>query len=139
MLVQNTIAEKFLAGIKTAFANAEATLGSNPLDPTTMYGPIVDKPQFDKIMSYIEIGKKTATLLTGGGQKGEKGYFIKPTIFVNPDPESPVVKEEIFGPVMVVQTFGSEEEALRLANDSVYGLAGLFLSLLVLFLYDLWN
>lgn len=92
-----------------------------------MYGPIVDKPQFDKIMAYIEIGKKTATLLTGGGQKGEQGYFIKPTIFVNPDPESPVVTEEIFGPVMVVQTFGSEEEALGLANGSVYGLAGLSL------------
>ncbi|BCS24334.1 uncharacterized protein APUU_40778A [Aspergillus puulaauensis] len=123
VLVQNTIAEKFLAGLKAAFANAEATLGSNPLDPKTMYGPIVDKAQFDKIMAYIEIGKKTATLLTGGGQKGEQGYFIKPTIFVNPDPESPVVTEEIFGPVMVVQTFGSEEEALRLANGSVYGLA----------------
>lgn len=138
VLVQNTIAEKFLAGIKAAFADAEATLGSNPLDPKTMYGPIVDKQQFDKIMSYIEIGKKTATLLTGGSQKGDKGYFIKPTIFVNPDPESPVVKEEIFGPVMVIQTFGSEEEALRLANGSVYGLAGWFLSscFFLLFLYS---
>lgn len=131
VLVQNTIAEKFLSGLKAAFSSAEATLGSNPLDPNTMYGPIVDKQQFDKIMAYIEIGKKTATLLTGGAQKGEQGYFIKPTIFVNPDPESPVVTEEIFGPVMVVQTFGSEEEALRLANGLVYGLAGL--SLLFLF------
>ena len=94
-----------------------------------MYGPIVDKQQFNKIMSYIKIGKKTATLLTGGGQKGDKGYFIKPTIFVNPDPESPVVKNEIFGPVMVIQTFVCEEDALRLANGTVYGLAGLLSSL----------
>jgi aldehyde dehydrogenase (NAD+) len=74
-------------------------------------------------MSYIAIGKQTATLLTGGERKGDKGFFIKPTIFVNPEPESPIVKEEIFGPVMVVQTFETEEEAIALANATVYGLA----------------
>jgi aldehyde dehydrogenase (NAD+) len=89
-----------------------------------MFGPVVDKLQFNKIMSYIEIGKKTATLITGGGQKGEEGFFIKPTIFWNPDPDSPIVKEEIFGPVLAIQTFETEEEAISMANATEYGLAG---------------
>lgn len=91
-----------------------------------MLGPVVDQLQFDKIMSYIEIGKKTATLLTGGGQKGDKGLFTQPTIFVNPDPQSPIVQEEIFGPVMTIQTFETEEEAIQMANNTPYGLAGMY-------------
>jgi aldehyde dehydrogenase (NAD+) len=124
VLVQKPIAEKFTEALKTAFAATEAALGSDPLDPATSFGPIVDKLQFDKIMSYIEIGKKTATLVTGGEQKGDKGFFIKPTIFLNPDPESPIVREEIFGPVMCIQTFETEEEVVALANGTEYGLAG---------------
>ncbi|KAL3444667.1 aldehyde dehydrogenase domain-containing protein [Aspergillus insuetus] len=123
VLVQKSIAEKFTEALRTAFAATEAALGSDPLDPATSFGPIVDKLQFDKIMSYIEIGKKTATLVTGGEQKGDKGFFIKPTIFLNPDPESPIVREEIFGPVMCIQTFETEEEAVALANGTEYGLA----------------
>jgi hypothetical protein len=123
VLVQKPIAEKFTEALKTAFAATEAALGSDPLDPATSFGPIVDKLQYDKIMSYIEIGKKTATLVTGGEQKGDKGFFIKPTIFLNPDPESPIVREEIFGPVMCIQTFETEEEAVALANGTEYGLA----------------
>jgi aldehyde dehydrogenase (NAD+) len=75
-------------------------------------------------MSYISIGKKSATLLTGGSRKGNVGQFIEPTIFLNPNPDSPVLKDEIFGPVMTVQTFETEEEAIAMANDSTYGLAG---------------
>ncbi|KAL4908431.1 hypothetical protein BDW74DRAFT_175113 [Aspergillus multicolor] len=123
VLVQKPLFEKFTSALKSAFEATSETMGTDPLDKTTTYGPIVDKAQFDKIMSYIDIGKKTATLLTGGERKGDKGFFIKPTIFVNPDLESPIVKEEIFGPVMVVQEFKTEEEAIRLANGSVYGLA----------------
>ncbi|KAL4963132.1 aldehyde dehydrogenase domain-containing protein [Aspergillus stella-maris] len=123
VLVQKSLLPKFTAAIKTAFEESSSTLGENPLFPSTMYGPIVDKAQFDKIMNYIAIGKKTGEVLTGGERKGDKGFFIKPTIFVNPDPESPVVKEEIFGPVMVIQGFETEAEALELANGSVYGLA----------------
>ncbi|KAL4936400.1 hypothetical protein BDV06DRAFT_233444 [Aspergillus oleicola] len=123
VLVQKSLLSQFTTAIKSAFEEASSTLGANPLSPETMYGPIVDKAQFDKIMNYIAIGKETGQLLTGGEQKGDKGFFIKPTIFVNPDPESPVVKEEIFGPVMVIQTFETEQEAVELANGSVYGLA----------------
>lgn len=100
-------------------------MGKSPLDHSTMLGPIVDKLQFDRIMSYIEVGKKTATLVTGGERKGDEGLFVKPTIFLDPNPDSPIVKEEIFGPVMTIQTFETEEEAIHMANNTNYGLAGM--------------
>lgn len=75
-------------------------------------------------MKYIEEGKKSAKLITGGNQKGDKGYFIEPTIFVDPSPDSKVLREEIFGPVLVIQTFKTEEEVIEWANDTEYGLSG---------------
>lgn len=80
-------------------------------------------------MKYIEEGKKSAKLITGGNQKGDKGYFIEPTIFVDPSPDSKVLREEIFGPVLVIQTFKTEEEVIEWANDTEYGLSGEFVPL----------
>lgn len=111
--------------MKGIFESASKTLGSDPLDPSTELGPVVDKGQFDRIMSYVEIGKQSATLLAGGVRKGAKGQFIEPTIFFNPQRSSRIIREEIFGPVLTIQTFKTEEEAIELANDSVYGLAGM--------------
>ena len=128
--MQRGIAPALCEEIKRVFKEAGAALGANPLEPSTMLGPIVDQQQFERIMSYIEIGKKTATLVAGGQRKGDKGCFIEPTLFLNPDPESPVVKEEIFGPVMTIQTFETEEEAIQMANNTSYGLAGTCICLL---------
>lgn len=89
----------------------------------TQHGPIVDKLQYDRIMSYIEKGKASATLLTGGKRKGSKGCYIEPTLFVDPAFDSPVWREEIFGPVLTMKTFKAEAEAIELANDTEYGLA----------------
>ncbi|KAF4304141.1 hypothetical protein GTA08_BOTSDO08028 [Botryosphaeria dothidea] len=123
VLVQENIADRFTAAVKGIFESASKTLGSDPLDPSTELGPVVDKGQFDRIMSYVEIGKQSATLLAGGVRKGAKGQFIEPTIFFNPQKSSRIIREEIFGPVLTIQTFKTEEEAIELANDSVYGLA----------------
>lgn len=123
-MVQKSIVSEFCAALTKVFKAAEADLGRSPLDPSTMLGPIVDQRQFERVMSYIAIGKKTATLVTGGEQKGDKGFFVKPTIFINPDPQSAIVKEEIFGPVLTIQTFDTEDEAIRMANATQYGLAG---------------
>ncbi|KAK7705728.1 hypothetical protein SLS57_009927 [Botryosphaeria dothidea] len=123
VLVQENIADRFTAAVKGIFESASKTLGSDPLDPSTELGPVVDKGQFDRIMSYVEIGKQSATLLAGGARKGAKGQFIEPTIFFNPQKSSRIVREEIFGPVLTIQTFKTEEEAIELANGSVYGLA----------------
>ncbi len=93
------------------------------MDPNTQHGPVVDQQQFERIMGYIEQGKKSATLLTGGGRIGTKGSFIQPTIFLEPSVDSPIWTEEIFGPVLTVKTFRTEEEAVELANETEYGLA----------------
>lgn len=99
-------------------------LDADTLNPATAHGPVVDQAQFQTVMRYIDIGKKSATLLTGGVRVGSKGTFIAPTIFLNPLQESPIWQEEIFGPVLTIKTFRTEEEAIELANGTDYGLAG---------------
>jgi betaine-aldehyde dehydrogenase len=95
----------------------------------TEMGPLVSARQRDRVEGYIAIGRdEGATLACGGtrpaGQLGERGNFIVPTIFTDTTPQMRIVREEIFGPVLAVQTFADEAEAIALANDSPYGLAG---------------
>lgn len=92
-------------------------------------GPLVSKAHMDKVLSYIHIGLEEGAVLLTGGQRlstseYRNGYFVEPTIFVDTNNSMRIVQEEIFGPVLVVQSFKSEEEAISLANDSKYGLAG---------------
>jgi aldehyde dehydrogenase (NAD+) len=91
-------------------------------------GPQVDKIQFDRIMNYIDSGKSSGlNLAAGGARKGDRGYFIEPTIFVDMPDESKLMREEIFGPVMGITKFKTEEEVIFRANDTNFGLAaGLF-------------
>ena len=101
----------------------------NPLDPTNGMGPIISEAQYNKILSFIETGKKEgARLVLGGGalNDGEykNGYYISPTIFADVTNEMTIAKEEIFGPVLVVLKYSNIEEAIKIANDSEYGLAG---------------
>lgn len=101
-----------------------ATLG-DPLDPATMIGPIASRGEYDKVLSYIEEGKRTARLTAGGGtrQVNGKGLFVEPTIFADATNDLRISREEIFGPVLPVIPFDSEEDAIRIANDTSYGLA----------------
>jgi acyl-CoA reductase-like NAD-dependent aldehyde dehydrogenase len=99
-----------------------------PTDPNTGYGPVVNKKQFDTIMNYIEVSKKEGAKLLFGGERAvggdlDKGYYIKPTLF-EVTPDNTIFNEEIFGPVLAITPFKTEEEAIKLANKSVYGLAG---------------
>ena len=85
-------------------------------------GPQVSQQQYDRIMGYIDSGKaQGATLHLGGERSGKEGYFVKPTIFTDVKPGMKIVEEEIFGPVGVVAKFETEEDVIKLANDSVYG------------------
>lgn len=94
------------------------------LDPKTALGPLADQAQFDRVMGFLERGKKGgAQVLTGGVRKGEKGCYVEPTIFLNPDASAEIYTDEIFGPVLSIKTFKTEEEAIELANDTTYGLA----------------
>ncbi|XP_062087023.1 aldehyde dehydrogenase family 2 member C4-like [Humulus lupulus] len=121
LYVQEGIYDEFE---KKLVEKAKALVIGDPFDPQVRYGPQVDKVQFDKILSYIEHGKREgATLLTGGKPIGEKGYYIEPTIFTNVKEDMMIVKDEIFGPVVGLMKFKTVEEAIQRANDSKYGLA----------------
>ncbi len=95
-------------------------------DPSTMLGPVAMKRQLERIEMYIEEGKKTADLITGGGRPAHlnRGYFIEPTLFANVKNDSRIAQEEIFGPVLSLIPCEDEEDAIRIANDSNYGLNG---------------
>ncbi|KUL82584.1 hypothetical protein ZTR_09364 [Talaromyces verruculosus] len=121
VLVHEAIYDKFLEAFK---ARAEKNKVGNPFEEGTYQGPQVSQLQFDRIMGYIDEGKKAgAKVVIGGERLGDKGYYIKPTIFADVNNEMKIVQEEIFGPVCTVQKFKDEEEVLKLANDTTYGLA----------------
>ncbi|KAI5287797.1 aldehyde dehydrogenase (NAD(P)(+)) ald5 [Ascosphaera aggregata] len=121
ILVQEGIYDKFMAAFKErALQN---TIG-DPFDDKTFQGPQISETQLKRILCYIEEGKKAGAVCEIGGERvGDKGYYIKPTIFTNVTEDMSIVKEEIFGPVCVVQTFKDEADAIRIANDTQFGLA----------------
>ena len=98
----------------------------NSEDPETQLGPLAMKRQLDRVEMYIEEGKKTADLVTGGARPAHmnKGYFIEPTLFANVDNTSRIAQEEIFGPVLCLIPAEDEEDAIRIANESDFGLNG---------------
>jgi 4-guanidinobutyraldehyde dehydrogenase / NAD-dependent aldehyde dehydrogenase len=105
---------------------AETIRPGDPLDPETRMGAIVDRTQLERVLGYIEAGRdQGADLHLGGGQVLEEsgGYFVEPTIFDAVSNEMRIAREEIFGPVLATIPFGDEQEAIAIANDTVYGLA----------------
>jgi betaine-aldehyde dehydrogenase len=105
------------------------TIGDG-MAPGTLLGPLVSKAQYDKVLNYIDVAKSEATLVTGGARPAHlnDGYFLEPTIFADVAPSARIWKEEIFGPVLAVSTFDTEDEAIKLANDSEFGLAAAVMS-----------
>jgi aldehyde dehydrogenase (NAD+) len=96
----------------------------DPFDPNTEQGPQVDRDQFDKVMGYIEAGKREgAKLVCGGGRVGDRGYFVQPTVFADVQDNMKIAREEIFGPVMSIIPFDSIDEVVARANATTYGLA----------------
>jgi aldehyde dehydrogenase (NAD+) len=121
VFVEERIHDEFVERVSEL--NQQRKLG-DPLDPQTEQGPQVDRAQFDKIMKYIELGKKEgAECLTGGERFGDRGYYVKPTLFDNVTDDMAIAKDEIFGPVMSVLKFGDLEEVAARANKTFYGLA----------------
>jgi len=126
LIVQESIADKF---VKAVVERAKKIRVGDGFDPATEMGPVVSRTHQERVEGYIKTGlEEGAKLECGGGrlpgELGEKGNFILPTIFSNTTPKMRIVQEEIFGPVLVVQTFKDEKDAVKLANDTVYGLAG---------------
>ncbi|MCS5348148.1 aldehyde dehydrogenase family protein [Staphylococcus aureus] len=125
VLVPNRIKDAFLSELKEQFSQVRV---GNPREEGTQVGPIISKKQFDQVQNYINKGiEEGAELFYGGPGKPdglEKGYFARPTIFINVDNHMTIAQEEIFGPVMSVITYNDLDEAIEIANDTKYGLAG---------------
>ena len=122
-LVQESIFDAFMEKV---IARVEAITSGDPLDPATMIGAQVSNDQYEKIMSYMDIGRQEgAEVLTGGGSRAvpgrEGGYYVEPTIFKGTN-DMRVFQEEIFGPVVSVTTFRDYDDAIAIANDTLYGL-----------------
>lgn len=126
LLVEDSIHDRF---VEALIERSKKIRVGNGLDESTEMGPLISPAHMQKVLNYIEIGKaEGARLVLGGYRLTEGAYangnFVAPTIFTDTTPDMRIVQEEIFGPVLVVQRFKDEEEAVRLANNTVYGLAG---------------
>jgi betaine-aldehyde dehydrogenase len=122
ILVQKPIYKKFVDAMTEK--TKKITLGP-PLERETKMGPLVSKEQYERVRSYQDIGKKEAKLAAGGGRPAKlaKGYYVEPTIFYDVDNSARIAREEIFGPVAAVIPFEDEKDAVKIANDTPYGLA----------------
>ncbi|OJD34076.1 aldehyde dehydrogenase [Diplodia corticola] len=121
ILVHSTIHDDF---VRRFIAHVQTTsVVGDPWHADTFQGPQVTQAQLDRVLSYVDVGKaEGATLALGGTRVRDKGYFVAPTVFTDVRPEMRIWHEEVFGPFVVVAKFGSDEEAVRLANGTTYGL-----------------
>ena len=123
LLVQESIKDALMEKLLNISRSIKV---GNPLDPKTKMGAIVDRDQMDKVLRYIGIGQQEGAQLVLGGQQvqtAEGGYYVEPTVFDRVDNKMTIAREEIFGPVLSTLTFKDAEEGLKIANDTVYGLA----------------
>jgi len=129
LILQDTIADKFLLKLKEE--TDKMTIGDPLTNPSI--GPLVSQGQYERVLGFIDRALKAGVkVLTGGGRpahlKDDKGYYVSPTILTNVSTDSEIWSEEVFGPVLVVHTFHTEQEAIVLANMTKYGLGGAVLS-----------
>ncbi|KAH8686242.1 aldehyde dehydrogenase mitochondrial precursor [Ilyonectria robusta] len=124
--VQKGIADQFINEYKKRMKAAANDLG-DPQDPDVRLGPMVDEGQLERVKQMVERGRSEAELVVGGVQHGDTGCYMEPTVFLNPKDDAEIYRNEIFGPVSIIKTFETEEEVLKLANDTEYGLmSGVF-------------
>ncbi|GAA1637928.1 MULTISPECIES: 5-carboxymethyl-2-hydroxymuconate semialdehyde dehydrogenase [Brevibacterium] len=122
ILVEDSIYDEF---VERYAAQAKRVKVGLPSDPDTEVAALVHPEHYEKVMSYVELGKEEGRLVAGGGRPEgfEDGNFVQPTVFADVTPDARIYQEEIFGPVVAITKFSSDEEALELANDTKYGLA----------------
>ena len=122
LLVERPIYDRFVGELVSRAMTIKVGAG---LDPESEMGPLVSRDQLERVESYVRIGlEEGAKLATGGHRLPGTGFYFEPTIFVDVDNKMRIAQEEIFGPVLVVIPFDTEEEAIAIANDTIYGLAG---------------
>lgn len=126
LMVESSAYEEIVDGLVTYLDTVKM---GNPLDPEVMFGPMADAGQFEKMQEYVQIGLKEGATLRAGGEpfspegSNGRGYYFQPTVFTDVHNDMRIAQEEIFGPVLSVIPFETEEEAIRLANGTQYGLA----------------
>ena len=123
ILVPRAHKDAFVEAMTTAMRGLKV---GDPYDPETYLGPMAGKRHLDKVTSYIDKGKNEGVLAVGGGRPKnlERGFYVEPTLFVDVDNSATIAREEIFGPVACVITYETLDEAIAIANDTIYGLAG---------------
>ena len=120
LYVHGSIFDKVIAGVSAAAASIRLGPG---LEEATEMGPLVSKEQQERVLGFIESGRQQGTSVAVGGEApSHPGYFVKPTVLVNVNPNMRVVREEIFGPVLVAQRFDDLDDVVKAANDTPYGL-----------------
>jgi aldehyde dehydrogenase (NAD+)/betaine-aldehyde dehydrogenase len=125
LLLHESIKDEFLARM---IEDTKTQKVGNPDDPSVKMGPLINEPQMEKVLRYMRLGQdEGAEMLCGGGRLTgpdyDRGLYVQPTIFDNVSADMQIARDEIFGPVLSVMTFRDEDEALRIANDTIYGLA----------------
>jgi aldehyde dehydrogenase (NAD+) len=123
LLVQRRVYQEMVEKVKGAF---ESVVYGDPVDPAVYMGPLINRRQHERVLSYVELGvSEGARLVTGGRRPIEmkSGYFVEPTVFADVDPSSRLAQEEIFGPVLCIIPFEDDDEAVAIANGTIYGLA----------------
>ncbi len=127
ILVQRTIFDEFIARFKKA---AEDLVVGDPQDSATNMGPLVSEEHYKKVTSYFEIARQENSTLVTGGKRPilpdylKDGYYLEPTVYIQEDPKARICQEEIFGPIVTIIPFNTEEESLKIANATDYGLDG---------------
>ena len=128
MLTRTLVHEsRYDEAVELAKVAMEGVTYGDPTDPANIQGPLINARQRERVLGYIEKGvAEGARLVTGGGRPAhlEKGYYVEPTLFADVDNSMTIAREEIFGPVLVMIPFHDEDDAVRIANDSDYGLSG---------------
>jgi acyl-CoA reductase-like NAD-dependent aldehyde dehydrogenase len=118
--VQDTVSDKYVELFKEHFSK-KVTMG-DPLEKGINHGPQADEVQHQTVLRYLEMGKQSGDLVVGGGAADREGYYIQPTIFTNTPEDATIMKDEIFGPVVNINVFKTEEEVLAKANNTEFGL-----------------
>jgi aldehyde dehydrogenase (NAD+) len=122
LLLPRSRYDEGVAIVKAAF---EGWRYGDPTDPSVLQGPQISRRQQERVLAYIEQGKQEGARCLVGGKKADRpGFFVEPTLFVDVDPASPLAQEEIFGPVLAVIPHDGDDDAVRIANQSIYGLSG---------------
>jgi betaine-aldehyde dehydrogenase len=123
VLCSSKVYDKFVGALATAAAGTKTSFAGGPADPDAFVPPVNNSSQLEKVLGFLERTPKHAEILVGGSRQGDRGFFVEPTVVAGLNNDDEMSQSEIFGPVITVQRFDDEDDAVRYANSVPYGLA----------------